>query len=446
VIAKIARGMLRWILLAAVFGLAVELSGYLGFLLLDREWFSRDDLRRLRQQQVTRAHFLDWNIEDTHAPATTLTVPHPYVGFVYNPDFDSNAGRAEGSMPVSKWGLLDDKNPIRPRSDREFVIGIFGGSVAQALSVQGIDDLLAELRKVPELADRELVVLRTALPGFKQPQQLMMLNYLLARGGHLDAVVNLDGANDVSLALGSQISRGISAFYPRGWPRMLGAVGDPNMIRLVGEVTYLEKLRGQIAGFFSRPWIQGSAAVNLAWRLVDRQLAGRTQRARVQLATYVPDDSGRTRGFASHGPPQDYSDSRVLFDALASMWKQSSVQMHAICMELGIHYLHFLQPNQYLAGSKPLSYFERSRAVLPGSLFDRGVRRGYPLLRAAGAELSAAGVSFHDLTLLFQDVEEPVYVDTCCHLNQLGNALLGRRIGAILAAAVAGHANRVANR
>jgi len=358
-------------LLTAVIALAVELSGYLGFLLLTGQWLDRDGLPHLRQRQVDGARFLTWDIEDNASPAT-LIVPHPYVGFVHNPDFDPDAGRVEDSMPVSKWGLLDDKNPIRPRSDREFVIGIFGASVAHALSVQGIDDLLAELGKVPELADRKLVVVRTALPGYKQPQQLMMLNYLLARGAHLDLVINLDGANDVSLALGSHISRGISAFHPRGWPRMLGAVGDPNVIRMVGEVSYLERLRGQVAEWFSYPWIRVSAATNVAWLLVDRRLDGRLQRARVRLAKYVPNADKLDRGIASHGPPQDDSDARVLFDDLASVWKQSSLQMHAICAALGIRYFHFLQPNQYLADSKPIADFERSMAVLPGSVFDRG--------------------------------------------------------------------------
>jgi hypothetical protein len=423
-------------LLAMIFGLSVELSGYLGLLLLDGAWFGPHNLQRLRQQQIETARFLTWDAEDEARPAI-LTAPHPYVGFVYNPDFDPEGGRIEDSMPVSRWGLLDDKSPIRPRSDREFVIGIFGGSVAQQLSVRGIDALLGELRKAPELADRQLVVLRTALPGFKQPQQLMMLNYLLVRGGHLDAVINLDGANDVSLALGSHVSRGISAFYPRGWPRMLGAVGDPNVIRMIGEVTYLERLRGQIAGAFSYPWIRLSGAANFVWRLADNWLAGTLQQARVRLAEYVPKASELDRGFASHGPAPNYSDDRVLLDDLASVWRQSSLQMHVICAGLGIRYFHFLQPNQYVAESKPMSDLERSMTILPGSLFDRGIRRGYPRLRAAGEELSEAGVSFHDLTLLFQDVEEPLYVDTCCHLNQTGNDLLGAKVGAVLRDALA---------
>ena len=60
------------------------------------------------------------------------------------------------------------------------------------------------------------------------------------------------------------------------------------------------------------------------------------------------------------------------------------------------------------------------------------VERGYPLLSATGRRLAEHGVHFHDLTMLFSDVEEPLYLDSCCHLNAAGNARLGHAIGAAL--------------
>ena len=53
----------------------------------------------------------------------------------------------------------------------------------------------------------------------------------------------------------------------------------------------------------------------------------------------------------------------------------------------------------------------------PGS-YGRAVPIGYPLLQRRGSELREAGVRFHDLTMMFKDVEEPVYSDSCCHLNE----------------------------
>jgi len=110
--------------------------------------------------------------------------------------------------------------------------------------------------------------------------------------------------------------------------------------------------------------------------------------------------------------------------------------MHRLCVANGTLYFHFLQPNQYLEGSKPMGRLERQAAVAPGSVFETSVRAGYPLLREAGRELAAQGVAFQDLTGAFADVREPLYVDTCCHLNQQGYRILGRAMGRSIAAAM----------
>ena len=52
---------------------------------------------------------------------------------------------------------------------------------------------------------------------------------------------------------------------------------------------------------------------------------------------------------------------------------------------------------------------------------------GYPMMRARGPELAAAGVRFLDLSLLFRDVAETIYTDYC-HFNDLGTDMAGRRV------------------
>ena len=74
---------------------------------------------------------------------------------------------------------------------------------------------------------------------------------------------------------------------------------------------------------------------------------------------------------------------------------------------------------------------ERALAVGKYSPFARHVRLGYPKLVAAGRRLQAEGVCFHDLTGLFQSVEEPVYIDPCCHLNEVGERMLAEAIAAL---------------
>ena len=44
---------------------------------------------------------------------------------------------------------------------------------------------------------------------------------------------------------------------------------------------------------------------------------------------------------------------------LLDLWKNSFLQMHNLCEGNGTNYLHVLQPNQHLTGSKPLSDVEK---------------------------------------------------------------------------------------
>ena len=358
----------------------------------------------------------------------TAVVPHPFLGFVYNPDFDPIGEARLHTVPVSSWGFLDDKAPIVAGGPDQVVLGVFGGSVAFWLSVKGIDPLLGELRRLPELRTKRIVVVRTALGGSKQPQHLAALAYLLALGAHFDIVVNLDGVNEVSPGPGD-----IFPAFPRNWPGLMGEARGLPSLRLVGEITFLRKNRAIWAARFARPWLRRSPLFNLVWSIVDRRIEGQIEGAQGALSGQEETAKAGGLSFGARGPAWPAASEHERYEHLAAIWHGSSLQMHRLCSAAGIRYYHFLQPSQYVAGSKPMNAEERRRAVLPGSAFDLGARSGYPLLQQAGRELAGQGVAFVDLTFVFATEGEPLYTDSCCHLNGAGNAILGRAIGRAIA-------------
>ena len=103
--------------------------------------------------------------------------------------------------------------------------------------------------------------------------------------------------------------------------------------------------------------------------------------------------------------------------------------MNRLCAANGIRYFHFLQPNQYVPGSKTIGKEEKKQAFLDRHPYKKGVEGGYPYLIKAGKELVNEGVNFHDLTMIFADKFEPIYIDNCCHYYQKGNEILGTVIG-----------------
>ena len=145
---------------------------------------------------------------------------HPYVGYVEEPRADSGFAPYRGgpAVPVSEYGYIDDKLPFR----LEGPAGSSSGSwvdrsrVTSPSTGPGVSE--AELAKDSRFAGKELVFVNLALGGYKQPQQLMTLAYLLSLGAEFDVILNIDGFNEVARRRRSR-SGSNSQFpaFPRSW-------------------------------------------------------------------------------------------------------------------------------------------------------------------------------------------------------------------------------------
>jgi len=413
--------------LVLIAGAGVELSSCVAYSLLFDESLSPAEVRE-RQRDLART-----GVENTATDRTggTEEVIHPYLGFVSSPASENELVNELRGIGVSSFGFNDDKSPLQPAREDALIVGIFGGSVAHYFSLQGIEALERELQRVPRYRDRELVVVRTALAGWKQPQQFLALSYLLALGAHFDLVLNLDGFNEVTLPFMENMKKGVYPPFPRNWFLRTQGMTDRRVRLAIGEAAHLREARAAWARRFAEaPWARG-ATLSLVWRSRDRQLANGLQRVNQELLESRAEDAH----YVAVGPPYAYGDAEKLAAEQVETWARSSLQMDRLARANGIAYFHFLQPNQYLPGAKPLHARERGLAWSDDSPYKPGVERGYPLLRERGGELSVQGVRFFDLTGVFADHEEPLYHDVCCHVNERGNELLGQRIGEIVAAA-----------
>ncbi len=380
----------------------------------------REAVERRAQRRSNRAARL--TMEPSEAQAADQEklekppeVVHPFLGFVRDPTYENV------HFPANELGFFASEPPPGPVADR-FTVGVFGGSVAVGLARSW--RLVKEIKRSPALRGREIWVRNFALGGYKQPQQLISLNYLLALGERLDVVVNLDGFNDVTLALRPYQLAGLYPFYPRRWPLRVAQLPDVESQRLVGEIVYLEGRRARRAGWCSQAPLSWSPTCHLGWRALDSRSAGRL--AVLRKAFSQPKEE--RRAYLTHGPRAQYATDDELARELAELWGRSSLQMHQLCAAKGIRYLHFLQPNQYVPGSKTLTLEERRKAFRPELPWAESVARGYPHLLRVGRELEARGVRFHDLTMMFAEVEGTVYKDSCCHFNKQGVNLIAKAI------------------
>lgn len=364
---------------------------------------------------------------------------HPFFGYVVDPDVNLLAEERFPGMAATPQGFLtlDGDLAPRPPGPPPLRVAVFGGSVAYVFTIHGREGLARGLAAGGVRPPGGVEVIGRALGGWKQPQQLMALAWELARGQRCDAIVVLDGFNDLVLAKLENADHDVNPFYPRGWRLRVRGLADADLEERVGEVAFLRRRRAERAALFTAgPW-RRSATAGLVWRAFDERAAAAVVAAEERVAAWqLP----RNRPFVARGPDFSYPSDDALYRDLAAFWARSSRQMHDLATARGMTYVHFLQPNQYVPGSKPLSAEERRTAWSPRQVFRVPVEEGWRHLVAAGAGLAAEGVAFHDLTGLFADRRETLYVDDCCHLNERGNELLGEAIGRALAAQLAARA------
>lgn len=353
-------------------------------------------------------------------------IVHPYLGFVRRPRSASETRLPYG---VSEFGFPDNDLPLVERQPGEVIIAVVGGSVAEEFARHGWETLREQLQTSEPFRQKRPRIVRLGLSGYKQPQQLLLVNYLLALGAEFDVVVNLDGFNEVALPDVENIPNHVFAAFPRGWHVRVMDTDDIQVLRQLGNLVAIQEADKERAKVFGRaPW-RWSPTADVVWLVLHRRAQEQERQAHLELQNL----GNRGEVHAALGPAQSFDSKLLLYRYCVTLWKNSSRLLHATCQQRSIRYLHFLQPNQYLPESKPRMSREEKRKVFQDEYPGRSaVEKGYPLLRQAGKDLIAEGVEFHDLTQLFQETAETTYRDECCHLNETGNAILAKRVAEAL--------------
>jgi hypothetical protein len=397
-------------ILTAALYVTLELTSVLGWWVMEGDPFSWDRAHLLRASRLSLAP----QAEGGNLPGVAMPewlqydVVHPYLGFISTPE----------RVSVTSFGYWDDKSPLQRRAPGRLIVGLLGGSMAASFPELGWSTLRTALASGPPFAGREIVLVNLAQGGYKQPQQLITLNYLLTLGAEFDLIINLDGFNEVALHAAENGRKGVYPVFPRSWYFYASTLPDETLRELLGRRSFVRQRSRRAAEIADARPLRWSAAATLLWRVMDR---------RDQLAVQQVEAALRNRHiqadvpYGVRGPGYDPARDGEIYDHLTAIWRRASLQMDRLCRANGIRYVHFLQPNQYLPGAKPMLAEERSVAFREDHPYRGGVEAGYPRLAAAGAVLLEAGVEFVDLSRIFEADPDSLYVDDCCHLGHVGN-------------------------
>ena len=399
--------------LVMVIYVTLEVSAFALYYVMEDKTFSYSDLSA-RRELVSESLNLNYQ---KNAMGGQYNVPHPYLGFVYNLEVDRNP-------MMTKYGLTAERDPMEASKEPDSVIvAVTGGSVSEQFFNASHNQLREYVEKLPRYAGKKVDMVMLGRGMFHQPQQLNAVAYYLMQGGKLDMLINLDGFNEVTGPT-EQNWGGVNPTFPFVWAEMfLGQMKGQSLAK-IGEVMMWKKFRSFALDTFEP--LRFSVTATTLWSFLDHYCDKQT----VAAESALRDTSGQELPYFISGPKPDHRLSTEETVVIGEqLWEQGSHQLQALAKLYHFSYFHFLQPDQYVTDSKPLSEEELAHAYQPKNPRYAYITDAYPLLEAGVVRLHATGEDVVSLTRLFKNEHRTVYHDECCHFNELGHQLIVDVIG-----------------
>ncbi len=339
---------------------------------------------------------------------------HPYVGYVHAAAAQRMADVADHFRDPAPGGA-------------PYTVLVQGGSVAASFQGKSMKKIVERLGLEggggqSDHADnpRNVQIIGLAVPGYKQPQQLLQLTYLLAQGCKPDLVLNLDGVNELRISSSNLKAKMETSFPARNhWASLVSSpdFDESSLEALVNIQILQQSIRDLSARILARGDCMSAMGGTLAIARISRM-----RRDWVHAQEVFVD---RQADRITQNPAADFRVDKSGRDAVAeavAVWQRSSLAMHRTCQAHGIQYVHVLQPTLHDEGSKFVSEEEFRQGIGEDGLHP-AIVRGYPLLKRGMVDLKAAGVIAVDATEAFKGVKETLYLDSC-HFSAKGNDLL----------------------
>lgn len=334
-----------------------------------------------------------FNLKWKETQKSSFNYPHPYLGYTRTNQNDLSDLNVDDNLI---WDSFQTKNYD---SSRDPTILIVGGSVAMHISNNQSDHENASspmhgrhifsktiLSLYPNAQFR---VVNAAYGGKKQPQQYITAVYLDLLGLDYKLVVNIDGFNEIAILMSENSNQGIPAIFPRSYFKQVEAFVDG--------LKCIETLNADLTFL---PFLDFA-------NLVRRQMC---------LKSVANEDINYRQIFKQKNFQEYMAEAQAI-------WATSSNKLNSFLYSKKKQYIHVAQPNQYLAGSKPLSNDELKYAYVDQYITDI-VNTYYRDLKTDAIESK----NFLDLRFVFEKNETTLYRDACCHLNEEGMSIIAQEI------------------
>jgi len=205
-------------------------------------------------------------------------------------------------------------------------------------------------KKLEEYQDKEVIVFTMAAGGYKQPQQLMALNYYMTLGAEFDILVNIDGFNEAAIPVYEYRRAEVHPSYPRSWDFRVAESVSPQLIDLLAEKKIIESKHSSRAALMSNPWFRNSPLSNLLWKIRHNNYLNNIAKASTAIEnTDVTTELPRDFKYEQLGPDYEFTNWQDLRNRtnismapnqwanLSAIWPLLKVVIMAIHIKLFIH-------------------------------------------------------------------------------------------------------------
>ena len=424
---------LFYLVLIAINYLVFELIAY-GFFRLQ---FGEYDAHEMQLERIQTIQRIDEQLVGNQDADESLSVRvkevlHPYAGYAVDGKVAiKDCERNENSSPYDCYARIRASNdsPLPKRSPDSLNVALLGGSVAVG-TVTGIKKnyIQTKLAQLPEYRGRNVNLHVLAAGGYRQPQPLMLLNMYYAMGAEYDLIISLDGFNDVTIGPIEYKWNKTHPIYPRSWVARVANRVSPELVILQARKLDLQDTHRSRARLLTNPWCRNSPMWNLIWRILHSRFLSEESALSTQMnSVSSSDDKPRDFRYEELGPDYKFESWDGVIEYAAQLWARSNHLADGVAKAHGAKFFHFVQPNQYVDGSKPsMSEQERAIALVTPEQGGYGIwyRQGYKFVQKHQSWLRDQGVNTTDLSQIYKEETGQIYIDNCCHMNARGYSMI----------------------
>jgi hypothetical protein len=354
---------------------------------------------------------------------------HPYFGYVDKPGLVRKPTSrmwaiVEGSQQnINNHGFVSVYDyPFVRTKENQYIIGIFGGSIAEVFSVAGKDKLIETLQQNDFFADKEIIVLNFAKGGYKQPQQFLIVAYFLLIKQDFDTVINIDGFNEITLGVRNNRDNLEISMPSTSIIKGLSKLADQVTTEEVESLAKINRYKTQLNQLAQKINNNKIASVNF---VLEQYYAFTLNNYGEEINRFdqIEASSYSETSLLFTKSSEKKLEDPILYKEIAETWAGASIMMNQTLSSNEIAYFHFLQPDQYFS-NRIFSDEEAAIALADTHSFKLAIEQGYPALIEKSKVFKENGVNFYSAIHIFDDEPRTIYIDECCHYSQLGNDLL----------------------